>query len=355
MRILLGLILIWLVIDDVQWAFRPTSNLYDAGSFILSGRAYNAGLNPYDTPEELLGQGQTFPTHSPNLNPPITVYPFSLIARFNADDVRNAIRGISLWLYVVIAGGLVAHYRRNVLYLLWALCLGGFWHLIELGQIYVLLLGLVAVAWLLLEKGKNAGIPLGLLVAVKPHFILWPVILYLNGDKRTAITAAGVAALFYTLPLLIDGPQIYGQWIGALRDFGNIPGLANSSLIGVGDRIGVIPLAWLATLVLGVWALRYRGSLLEVSSLAITATLLIGPITWPGYTVLLLPVLLWRWHWATAVLLVFPIEDAIFRQDLVASVYAGALLLHLQWPQIGDPEVGVGRNSSRPTTVLKSG
>jgi hypothetical protein len=95
-------------------------------------------------------------------------------------------------------------------------------------------------------------------------------------------------------------------------------------------------------LVLGllVWAYRCRPSFVTVSGVALVTALLASPIAWPGYTLLLLPVLASR-PWtplvrAGAVLLVAPpwlvfsVASASGAGWIVAgSLYGWALLLIL--------------------------
>jgi len=87
-----------------------------------------------------------------------------------------------------------------------------------------------------------------------------------------------------------------------------------SSVFSIGAIIGraewttAIGIAVSAGLVVGLvlWALKVERNVAVVSAAAIVTALMVGPITWHGYGVILLPVLLSRrWSWTLTAALAF--------------------------------------------------
>ena len=80
--------------------------------------------------------------------------------------------------------------------------------------IYVLLLFVVACAWFLLRRQRlvAAGILIGVFVALKPIFVFWPLMLFVTGHSRASVWAGLAFATVSLLPMVVFGPDIYGQW-----------------------------------------------------------------------------------------------------------------------------------------------
>jgi hypothetical protein len=307
-------------------AYTSLSNagLGDYGSFILAGKADEQGLDPYGVYPELveeteLNLGFDRP-YSPNLNPPISLYPFRLLSGADPDVSRFALRAVSGVVYVAACVALMRAYpwQRRPLTVLWLIAGAGFWYTLWMGQVYVLLFGAGLGAWLLLEKGQSpvlAGVLIGVTVAVKPNFVVWPLLLLLAGQGRPALWAGVTALLISAIPFIIEGPGIYGEWIDAARSYSRGAIAANGSLVGTAARLGIEPAGYViaATLTLAgaVYAWRVRPDVMQASGIALVLTLLAGPLTWLGYTLFALPVLLarhWRsWEIAAAATLVVPV------------------------------------------------
>jgi hypothetical protein len=283
-------------------------NNYDFNTFVRAGQAVVSGGNPYAFPERL----------STNLNPPLTLFAFQLLAKSDPITVFQAWRIISFGLYILILAFLAKTYHTPgaPTKVAWALAMTGIWYTLLLGQLYVFLLGLCAGAWFLLraEKGIYAGLLIGLLAAIKPNFLIWPGLLLLSGAWIPALTAWGVTALLSALPLIVYGPQVYQQWIEMLLVYKAAPLATNMSLIGLASRLGVpaaglaLSLGLLATVAWVAW--RKKPPLLETSGISILAALLATAFSWVGYSILLLPVFFsQRWSWrmvAAAILLCVP-------------------------------------------------
>ena len=73
-------------------------------------------------------------------------------------------------------------------------------------------------AWILLERKKEiwAGILIGLVVAMKPNFAVWPALLLLSGTYRPALASIATVAVVSAIPLAVFGPEIYRQWLDLL-------------------------------------------------------------------------------------------------------------------------------------------
>ncbi len=288
----------------------PRGELHDFGSFVAAGQAATQHLNPYAGHYPLVFRpyspdlGRTIV--SPNLNPPISVLVFSPLAYLDPYLAFVVWYGLSLLLYLLVIFILARSYPQHTsaLRIGWALSLAGFWHTLELGQIYVPLLLATTGALLLMQRERPilAGVLIGLLVAFKPNFAIWPVLLLLSGYWRVALAGLGTSALLSLLPLAFYPPTIYIQWLKASAAYSGRILPINNSFPGLGERLGLpllgIALSIILLLALLAWAWHYRPPQLTVSGLALLAAILASPIAWIGYTLLLLPVL-FRRTWST--------------------------------------------------------
>lgn len=326
--------------------------LWDFGAFIASGRAAASGLDPYGiypplTPHVVF---PGFEAWNPNLNPPISAILFQL---FDVADPATSLRAwwvisISCHLAAVLlllrrySGGLEA-----VLIGIWAFALAGFWDTLYLGQIYTPLVLATVGAWLLLERGRmvQAGILIGLLVSMKPNFLVWPVLLFLAGYWRPVLAAAVTAAVMAAVPLAVFGPQIYLDWLALVASDGErAMFLTNASFAGLASRAGLpllgMVLSGALLLALAAWAFWRRPQPMEIGSLALVAALLASPLGWIHYTLFLLPVLLhhWQrpWTWPVAFALTIPVPVVLAQfgkpaltQLTIGSIYGWSLVLLL--------------------------
>ncbi|MXQ11450.1 glycosyltransferase family 87 protein [Microvirga makkahensis] len=324
--------------------------LWDFGSFVASGRAAAEGLNPYGVyPLTLHVELPGFESWNPNLNPPVSALLFQM---FDAPDPRAAFetwRWISIASYVAAVFLIAWRFRspQAPIMAIWAFALAGFWDTLFLGQIY-LPLALAAVAgWLLLERGQvgAAGILIGMLVSMKPNFLVWPVLLLLSGHWRPALTALVTAAVISAIPLFVYGLEVYRQWFELIAsDKERAFFLTNTSFAGFAARAGIPLLGVIASLallaLLAAWAFRRRPNAMAASALALVASLLASPLGWVHYTLFLLPVFLSHWHKpamrVVALLLIVPVPVVIDQftrpawiQLTIGSVYGWAMVLCL--------------------------
>jgi hypothetical protein len=335
----------------------PGNDLWDFGAFVESGRASREGLNPYGvyplTPHVSF---PGFEVSNPNLNPPISALLFRL---FDLTDPHLGFRvwwAISILCYGVTVLLLVRRYGQAEGWVLvpWAFALAGFWDTLVLGQIYLPLVLAGVSAWLLLDRREGrrdgsswadvcAGFLIGLVVAMKPNFLVWPVLLFLSGQRRPALVSFATAALISIIPLAALGPEVYRQWFELIAsDSGRAAFLTNASLAGLTARIGAPALGLSLGLALlagsALWALRARPTATHASALALLLALLASPIAWIHYTLFLLPVLFSRWQrWGirpVALLLIVPVPFILDQfgkpagvQVTLGSLYNWALVL----------------------------
>src|SRR3712207_4678956 len=183
--------------------------LWDFGSFVASGRAASEGLNPYGIyPLTLRVELPGFESCNPNLNPPISALLFQLFDVAEPHEVFRVWRWISVAFYAATVLLLVRRFGRGLDAPVMALCafaLAGFWDTLFLGQIYLPLVFAAVVAWLLLERGAGlwAGILIGIVVAMKPNFLVWPALLFLAGYRLPALAAVVTAAIVSAIPLVV--------------------------------------------------------------------------------------------------------------------------------------------------------
>jgi hypothetical protein len=310
----------------------PRGELHDFGAFVAAGRAVRDGLDPYGvyalTPR---GGDVAFP----NLNPPVLLLPFRMLAPGDPRELFAIWYGVNLALYGLALALLArAHpWHRRTTSLAWAVAFAPLWVTVGLGQVYVALTLLAAGTYVLLARGRGAaaGALLGLLVAAKPNFILWPVLLFAAGERRAALVAASVGGVLSAVPLLLWGPGIYRDWIATSAALSARTGLTGLVEI-LAASAGAPAVGWLLTGA-GVLALlaavRRRRGARPASGLGLVGSLLLLPATNPGYFLVLAPVFLSdRWtraRVAAAALLMAPGLMAILVAP--ALVYAGALAL----------------------------
>jgi len=329
--------------------------LLDFGSFISAGKEAREGKNPYTTDSPLVFQvtsqksDQTLP--SPNLNPPVSIFFFRPLADVNPAKAALLWRVISAMMFVTGVFILARSYPKftNPIRILWALNLAGFWNTIALGQIYAPIFLLAIGVWILAENKYSilAGIMLGMIIAIKPNFIFWLLVLGVARQIATILSAAVTAIVLSLLPIAFFGSQIYQQWFTALANYPSIGLLiaGNSSLQSLTARFGsAIPgLVLSMFLVIAGLNLAHRSKYIpsKANTLGIVGSLLISPFSWAGYTILTLPILFsksrWNWmHILAAVALSFPyllilyfFQRSLFNSVLFGWLYGWGLVLIL--------------------------
>lgn len=287
--------------------------LADFGSFLASGVELKAGKNPYGTTSPLIFE-VSFPRvqsggRLPNLNPPITLMIFELLAESDFTLTINIWRIVSLLIFIASVLFLSVQYKPSSLRVLWMFTLAGLWHTIGLGQIYTPLLLLTCLIWVYSLKNKqiHVGIFLGLLISIKPNFIIWLLLLFMVRDWKAIKASIVTIVIIGLIPLLRMPPTVYLKWLEAANVDNKIltmPG--NSSLIGLTSRLGhpEIGIGLAAILILTAVILIYRAqhnnleiSAESINSAGILLCLLASPISWAGYTILTIPIFLSQKEW----------------------------------------------------------
>ncbi|HMD79762.1 MAG TPA: glycosyltransferase family 87 protein, partial [Anaerolineales bacterium] len=190
--------------------FDNDDSLMDFGSFYASGLKANNGENPYDPNSEYIfdinfsrvGAGGKMM----NLNPPISVVLFRVLPQFDPNQSLVLWQAVSAILYGGILLTLARQYEQHItpVKFAWALTLAGFWHTLVLGQIYILLLLFTVPGWIFLKKGKfvAAGLAIGLLIAIKPNFMIWAIFLLVSGYYVTFLAAAVSSLVISLIPIM---------------------------------------------------------------------------------------------------------------------------------------------------------
>ncbi len=299
------IILFFIILINLLWTFR-NANPRDFGSFYSSGAAFLRHDNPYsyelDNIFVVEFDGQE--VISPNLNPPSSLYLILLFTLFPLYLSVKIWRILSIIIYILCLFLLKINFQISKTKLLWGFCLAGFWHTVELGQIYVVLLLFITLAWIFIKNEKQilAGVFIGLLLVIKPNFAIWVLILVFSNNKKIFLSAVSTAILVSFLTLIISGPEIYFQWIHSTSQYSGyfIPG--NSSIFGLTSRLGSYSAGYIPALILlasGVFVIyKYKPSNHLIHIIGLTLSILCSPIAWPGYTILLLPAML-TIEWST--------------------------------------------------------
>ena len=272
--------------------------LGDLGSFYASGQAAAHGLDPYDvyplTLDAVRGRGNGAAI---NLNAPISVPLFELMTAVDAVSARGWWLIASLGAYAAMLALLLRTTPgfRGPLQIAWALALTPLFETLLLGQVYALLSLLATIAWLLIGKHpKIAGGLIGFLVAFKPNFVVWPILLALGRQRAAAVASLASAAFFGVLPIALYGPRVYVQWLDGIRLEQVNPQVANASVPGMLVRLGASQLlaavaAGLLLIGLGAYVWRRRPSAAHTSDVAVVGSLLASPLGWVGYSLFMLP------------------------------------------------------------------
>jgi Glycosyltransferase family 87 len=343
------------IILNITWIQSALDQLLDFGSFIAAGQEAASGHNPY-TEDSLLvylieSENNAQPLPSPNLNPPLSILFFIPLSKL---DPITAVSGWRIATALLFGMGVLILANSyptstNLTRIAWALSLAGFWHMIALGQIYAPLLILAIGVWIFTERGdhKLAGLALGAIIAIKPNFVFWLVLLGVTGYTAAALTAAIVALALSILPALIFGVEVYKQWLTALFNYPS-RGLSiagNTSFQSLTARFGsALPGTLISLLFIAgslYFAHQHKFSLNRINTLGLVGSLLISPFSWVGYTILTLPIFFARsrWSWPyklSAALLSFPyililyfFQKSFFNLVLFGWLYGWGLLFIL--------------------------
>lgn len=315
-------------------------------SFWGSGWALSNGLDPYaPTPFTPTFGSASIPLSEINLNPPLLLPLFQLLARLDIGPAVQLTTVLSVLAFVVCAGHAVLTGREmQARKVAWLFLLPFFYDTIYLGQIYILffVLSTIACHQLAARRPGPAGLAIGAMVACRPTFALWIAMLWLAGHRRVSRAAAGTATVLTLLSIAAYGPATFLHWLSALAQDRHAWVGTNASLNGYFARLGSPGLGLAAgVLVAGVacaWALRMKGGALQTTLVALAASMAASPLSWADYAVLLVPALLaTRWDpllSGAAALLCLPLQiplaeslDRGWTGALCCAAYPLALLV----------------------------
>jgi hypothetical protein len=244
--------------------------LYPEAKLVLHGH------DPFPRPNADLSRGASpiFPIPAALLATPLTLLPVGAAAALFVALSLVAL-GATLWLLGV------KDWRVYGLVALWPATIAA----LQTGNLTILLVLLVAVAWRLRERPVLSGLAVGVAIALK--LFLWPLVVWYLALRRwsSAAVAAGtgVAALLLVLPL-----ASLASFVHLMRNLGDTFGGHSYNPVGLLVQSGAtgVHVAQLVALAAGlaVLAVAYRRRSLPWS---IAASLVLSPIVWLHYFVLL--------------------------------------------------------------------
>ena len=244
--------------------------LYPEAKLILHG------TNPFPAPTADLSSGvnRIWPVPAALLVAPLTVFS-TQTASIVFTVLLVAALGLALWLLGV------TDWRVYGIVGFWPPTLAA----VQTGNMTILLVLLVAVMWRFRDRRFVPGLALGLAVALKLY--LWPLGIWLLARRRFA-SAALAGAIACGSTLLVLPFTTLTDYARLMKNLGDTFGPQSYNVVGLIVQSGAGSLAT-ATVVgsavgLVVLALAYRRSSLP---LALAAALLLSPIVWNHYFVLL--------------------------------------------------------------------
>jgi alpha-1,2-mannosyltransferase len=264
----------------------------DFDTFWQSAVALTQGADIYDTPAKLT-----------NLNPPLLTV---LLTPFAALDALTAYRIFALLGLLLVVGSVLAVARElrlparvTVPAVLAVLASSPLHGTLVLGQIYPLLLAGLVAGWIAERRGRPvlAAVLFGITVALKPS--LAPLLLLPAVQRRFVPLRAGLAsaAAATLLGVLVAGPSSGFEWLRIAVSEPVPDTVDNASLPGLAVRLGlpsVLGTLLGAAVLIGTlaWIGRHRDRIDPAGTApwaVLAAGLLISPIAWHNYVMLLWP------------------------------------------------------------------
>jgi len=243
------------------------------------------GASPYGPSTAVALRSQTAFVY-----PPIGAFlaaPFAALPHHTADVAITVLAALAVPVILALVG--VRDWRCIGAAILWMPTFSA----IHLGTVSIVLALGIALAWRWREQALRIGLVLGLVVALK--LFLWPVLLWLVITRRfrAAVIGAvsGVALVLVPwIPLHGAGLLSYPHRLSVLSSLEAKRGFSPAALLahlgvgwGAAQAVGyVVGLAVLAL------AYRRRGSDESALGLVCAASLLLTPILWPNYLVIML-------------------------------------------------------------------
>jgi alpha-1,2-mannosyltransferase len=222
--------------------------------------------------------------------PPIGAYlvaPFTALSPHAADILVTVLAALAVPAILALVG--VRDWRCFGASLLWMPTISA----IHLGTIVVVLALGIALAWRWRDQAVRAGLVLGVVVALK--LFLWPLVFWLAITRRfraAAIAACSAAAFLFGPWIALGGAGLasYPHRLSLLSSLEARRGFSPAALLA---HVGV---GWGAAEAVGyalgvallVLAYRRRRSEAAALGIACSASLLLTPILWPNYLLIML-------------------------------------------------------------------
>lgn len=311
------------------------------------------------------GDGSVYETGARlvNLNPPFWTVLFAPLGLMEALPAYRVFAGTMVALVVGYVIWTTAELRATNLWTVQAVVLllisSPVLATLALGQLYpVLVVGLVT-AWAAhrREKERLSGVALGLVVAIKPSLLpvlLWPAVRKKWGSLIASLVAGAAATL---VGVIVLGPETTLEYARVLLDQPLNPYWDNASIPSTAARLFtqnewaiplaiaplMVPVAYVLSLgVLALTALRARRDPELGLWALVAASLLVSPVAWNNYLMLLGPgilILISRgrvaWAFLLLALQVIPPQWPLIWDDIDAawasipiSLYFFSLFLH---------------------------
>jgi hypothetical protein len=168
-------------------------------------------------------------------------------------------------------------------------------HGLTYGNLTLLLVVPLAVAWRYRDNAAVAGLAVGVAIAAK--LFVWPLVVWLLLTRRFVAAAwaiASSAVLVFGAWALVgfDGLADYPDLLRVVQNVYAIRSVSIATVAGglgasVSAAVAVAALAGLVLLGLAAWSVRRHDSDRRVFALVVTACIVASPIVWPNYTALL--------------------------------------------------------------------
>jgi hypothetical protein len=279
------------------------------GTYWASGNAVSRGLNPYavfpvTSHSLVMSQGTSRTVQDINLNPPCVLPLFQMLSHLSLHSFAVVCTIASAAVFFASILLIERNYpnlqRRQLLWL----CLGSaVFDIVISGQIYFLLLLLSTLGIICLERNQmgRASIAIGLLVAIKPTFIFWPLFAAASGRVRLAIRSLAVTAVVYLAALFLYGASVYRAWLDALANDNHWVFPADIALPAYFMRFGMprigiaVDLTIAAAMAVAIWKLR--PSITLTTGIALCAAILLSPLGWAAYAIAVAPAFVaYKWN-----------------------------------------------------------
>ena len=288
-------------------------HMNDFGKFYYSILAYMNGHNMYGpNPATLMEVAPGTYLQLWNLNPPhfqLLFYPLGLLSPFMALSIWGIFSGMASFASIHLIAETfpqhIAHLDRRFIFL-GILCFSGTGILFVTGQLSLLLLFPITLAWIRARNGqwRQAGILLGLVCSIKPFLLIFVPYFFLRRQYSALFNFFLTCGLVFLTGFMVLGKQVYLQWLEKLVDINWYWSNLNTSILGFLTRTFSLtpqfaPVIDAPELITALWfmlggtiaALTYWVIYLDKSekavdrafSVLLLAALLISPLGWQYY------------------------------------------------------------------------